>query len=416
MQKIFLKAVLVLSVCVVCASTLWAGEVDILVDKLVEKGILSPVEAQIILDETKQQVAKEISEGKSAALPKWVQNIKLKGDARLRYQFEKKHSTEARNRGRVRYRLGVESKLGKDLKVGAGLASGGDDPRSTNQTFGDTFSTKDIRLDLAYAEYTPWDNLAVVAGKFKRKPYLWQASDMIWDGDINPEGGSLAFNYPLSSLDADLFFNSGVWILDESSSDTSDPIVTYVQPGFTAKLTDNISLKSALAYYHFNSIKKAELDHSAGTNAIDSNGGLTFGYDSFNPNLELAFKDPFGGLVKYASLFGGYVHNLDSAANDDSGETDGWQAGVKFGDKKVKKPGQWQVKYQYTRLEKEAFPDAFPDSDRISGKTDVKGHEAIINYGLRKNVILGLDYYYSDRIKAAEDRQHIVQADVLFKF
>jgi len=37
----------------------WAGEIDILVDKLVEKGILSPNEAKIILAETKQEAVKE---------------------------------------------------------------------------------------------------------------------------------------------------------------------------------------------------------------------------------------------------------------------------------------------------------------------------------------------------------------------
>ena len=40
----------------------WASEMDILVNKLVEKNILTPTEAQIILDETKQEAAKEKAE------------------------------------------------------------------------------------------------------------------------------------------------------------------------------------------------------------------------------------------------------------------------------------------------------------------------------------------------------------------
>ena len=37
-------------------------------------------------------------------------------------------------------------------EVGLGMATGGDDPVSTNQTLGGGGSTKDVRLDLAYAD------------------------------------------------------------------------------------------------------------------------------------------------------------------------------------------------------------------------------------------------------------------------
>ena len=40
-----------------------------MVDKLVEKGYLSPVEAQIVRDETAQAVATEVAKGESYAVP-----------------------------------------------------------------------------------------------------------------------------------------------------------------------------------------------------------------------------------------------------------------------------------------------------------------------------------------------------------
>lgn len=132
---------------------LYAGEIDTLVDKLVEKEFLTPVEAQIILDETKQEVAKEVAEGKSYALPKWVQMMKLKGDLRLRYQWNKKKSSEERHRGRYRFRLGAETKVIDNVKVGFGLATGGTDPRSTNQTMGNTFETPDIVFANSYTYF-----------------------------------------------------------------------------------------------------------------------------------------------------------------------------------------------------------------------------------------------------------------------
>ena len=76
----------------------------------------------------------------------------------------------------------------ENLTVGFGLASGGDDPRSTNQTFTDSFSHKGIRIDLAFAEYRPAPWLALIGGKFKNP--LWIPSDWLWDSDIRPEGGA----------------------------------------------------------------------------------------------------------------------------------------------------------------------------------------------------------------------------------
>ena len=93
-----------------------------------------------------QEVAKS-----PAQVPQWVKNLKIKQDIRLRYQKEVRDSdVKHRHRARVRYRLAVISNPFEDIEVGLGLATGSSDPRSTNQTFQDTFSSKGINLDLAY--------------------------------------------------------------------------------------------------------------------------------------------------------------------------------------------------------------------------------------------------------------------------
>ncbi|MBD3263657.1 MAG: hypothetical protein GF375_00965, partial [Candidatus Omnitrophica bacterium] len=140
------------------SGTSFAGEIDILVQKLVEKGILTSGEAQQVLTETREEVRKEIVKGTYSSLPSWIQNMKLKGDLRLRYQWEDKTDSEDRHRGRYRFRLGLHTKVNDKLSVAAGLATGGSDARSTNQTMDTSFSTPDIRLDYAFAEWqaTPW--------------------------------------------------------------------------------------------------------------------------------------------------------------------------------------------------------------------------------------------------------------------
>lgn len=66
-------------------------------------------------------------------------------------------------------------------------------------------------------------------------------------------------------------------------------------------------------------------------------------------------------------------------------------------------------------LEKDAWIDIFPDSDAYSGHTDVKGHELAFTYGVGKNVTLGIDYYYMERIKGT-GRRHLLQVDWKLKF
>ncbi len=93
-----------------------------------------------------------------------MQNTKLKGDLRLRYQYKHEKATndyaKDTHLGRLRARLGLESKVNDKIIAGIGIATNsGGDPRSTNISFGDKnggFSSKmEVRLDYAYAKYMP---------------------------------------------------------------------------------------------------------------------------------------------------------------------------------------------------------------------------------------------------------------------
>ncbi len=81
-------------------------EVDALIEKLVEKNILTRQEAIELKGEIVADAKALREEGLKESLPKWVQDMKLKGDLRVRYQNERRDSTNSRNRGRIRMRLG----------------------------------------------------------------------------------------------------------------------------------------------------------------------------------------------------------------------------------------------------------------------------------------------------------------------
>jgi len=396
----------------------YAGEVDILLQKLVEKGVLTAGEAQEIKVETQEEVKKEIAQGKSASLPKWVQNTKLKGDFRLRYQDNHDKGAETdRDRARFRLRLGLESKVNEQLLVAFGIASGKTgDPRSTNQSFQDSFDKKPVIIDYAYATYTPFSWATLIGGKMKNP--CWEPGDLVWDTDITPEGGAVVLTTKFNDK-LDLFLTTGIFLIDETSSTGNDPLIGVIQPGFNYKVTDSIALKGAFSFYDSNNIKNNAIEYGGGTNTKKSGSSTLYAYEynAIFPAFEISVTEPLKGLnlgmfdVPYACVFGEYV--LNSLVEDNNS---GYMLGGKIGYQKIEGWGQWQLRYNFARLEKDAVPDFLPDSDRYGGKTNIRGHEIMFDFGLAKNTWLGLDIYRVQSLSDPRQPETLVQVDWNLKF
>lgn len=392
-----------------------------LIDIMQAKGTLTRAEADALrqaavqdaeqTEAIKKDVDKQIAESSKSSASDWTKNIKLKGDMRLRYQYQNGKGVgkpaDGRDRGRIRYRLGIIAKPEDKLEVGAGLASGGDDPRSTNQTFQDAFSTKGIQLDYAYVKYDVTDNFTGIAGKFGQKGSLWQATDLMWDGDINPEGfsGNFKFNNGFGKA----FLSGGIWVIDESGSAEDDPYLGYAQLGQSFE-SGNVFGTVSGAYFGFQEFT-APPCLGCGSNvtlAGGSVGNTDKDFTVLNFSGEIGVKDLFAKGIK-GSIFGDYVNNVDTSTSYDSG----FSVGGKLTN------GMWTLKYIYADLDANAVPDFLPDSDRYDGQTDMKGHELIAEYKIWKHTTLGLDYYHTkDKGQDSNNtsEQNILQADVVVKF
>lgn len=391
-----------------------AGEVDILVQKLVEKGILTQEEAQAVLAETKQEAAKQAeqarqaaAQAKPAALPEWIEKVKIKGDLRLREQYQKRDEGEDRWRTRIRARLGLEAAVNEKALIGIGLATGENDPRSSNLTLRDSFGADDIKLDFAYGQYKLTEWASFVGGKFKN-PIWTGRSDLIWDTDITPEGVAAQF-FDKPSEDWGWFVNAGYYVLDENGANGRDPFMWFVQPGFDLFFSDKANLRVAAAYYDTTHVEDSILDYSAETNT-GATTGLAYEYDSYGLTAQLNLLGvvpdiPLVRSIPYLTLFGEYIYNPDP---DDDNQA--WLVGLSFGEEKVKDLGQWAFTYNYRRLERDAVLDILPDSDFFEGETNAKGHEAIFAYGIGKNMFLSLDYYNNEEIDGSID-EDLLQFD-----
>jgi len=405
-----------------------AGELDILLDRLVEKNVIDPGEAQEIRIETQEETKKEISQQRHSTLPMWIQAMKLRGDVRLRYQFnDNRNKTYNQHRGRYRLRFFVDAKVNEKVYMGFGFASGSSaDPRSTNQTFTDNNGKKNLYIDYVFAEYNANDSLAFTAGRTKNP--LWMTHDMLWDTDVNMEGLSARLNHPLS-YNWQLFTNAGFIMLNESSSDPQDPYMLFAQPGLSWRDADGVyDFKVGAVVYAFRHVKhSAALAHRPSTaegyqqaNTLVS-GKYKYGYDVVTPEFEFNVNilDPitmpvlglFGYDVTYAGLFGSQVKALGHGKN-----SAGWLAGLKLGQRKVEDAGQWQVRWSLRRLEKDAWLDSYPDSDFYGGSVGVKGSEVLLTLGLMRDFALDLDYYQSAAIGGSLRSERLFQADINLKF
>ncbi|EFK10323.1 conserved hypothetical protein [delta proteobacterium NaphS2] len=427
-----LMAALLLSVNIVASH---AGEADVLINKLVEKGILTHKEAEMLLKdmqkegarqnitvkETAEKVAKETAEktvkaeSKTLAkVPKWVNRIHFKGDFRLRYQYqdiEKGDGTETnRNRGRYRWRFGAIADVTEDKKwqIGFGLCSGSGDPRSTNQTFGNSFETPDARIDYAYAQYRPWDFLKIIGGQMKNP--LWRPKDLVWDSDIRPQGGAIQFEYGINEMFT-VWATPALFVLDEYKAEEETATMFVIQPGVTIKPSSNMYVKLAGSYYYNNEIKGNYLEYSSHTNTRNANGDYIDNYSSFGFDGEFGMK--FSSYIQKLAIFGQYI-NSDADDKDQA-----YLIGFKVG-RDVKKFADWEFKANYRYLEKDAVLDILPDSDFYDGGTNAEGPELELKFGLAKHVWMALDYYYASKIDEnpgeGDEPQNLFQVDFNFKF
>jgi len=407
-----------------------ASEVDILVRKLVEKGILSKEEGEKILNETKQEaakekeqaiketkaaVAKDVSEGTLALLPEWVRKTKLYGDFRLRYNYIEADDQRSQSQGRYRVRLNLDIEIAKKVKFIFGLASGGNDPRSANQSFGGDWDKDQININYAYVNYSPFKWLNLEGGKMANPIYT--VSQLLWDEDINPEGVAAQIDYPINPC-LSLLLNTGAFVLQDNKNNTpTDPWMWVIQPGFSWKSEKGLQAKFAAGYTSFENFQNnPQQKYSSGTNSyytVDKVNYYKYKYNLATMTGEVGLKNPIPGFapIRYAGLFGEYTNNV-ATSNGKSG----YLTGLTFGDEKVVEKGQWFFRGDWRRLEKNAVPDILPDSDFYFGDTGVSGYVLQFRYGLWKNINLQTKYFRAEQISGPGKPENLIQTDLNFKF
>ncbi len=346
----------------------------------------------------------------------WTDTVTLKGDFRLRHERIEQEGKEDRDRQRIRARAGLEAKPSSDVTVGIRLSTSQDgDPVSSNQTLGDGFSRKDVYLDLGYLDWHPEavKGLSVIGGKMENPFAL--VGDLVWDGDLNPEG--LALKHKVAGDGLDLLLNAGAFSVEERSATTEDALLYGGQVGVKFK-SDAAHGIVAAGYYYYDNLKGFApvvdpLD-GFGNSIVETVDPVTEEVTAaaYATGFELVdlIAEVGADLGVPAAAYGNFVQNQD-ADEDDTG----FMVGLKLG--KTKEPGSVDFNYNYRELEANAVLGAFSDSDFIGGGTDGKGHKVSVGVQLTK-VLKGQLTWFMNEIGLDGDSKDYdrLQVDVAGKF
>ena len=335
----------------------------------------------------------------------WADRIQWSGDVRYRVEsIDDDAKAEDRNRNRIRARLNVAAKIADDVTAGVTLASGSEDPVSSNQSLGGGGTSKQLNLDKAWIDWNFAQDTHLVAGKTKNPFFAPGGNGLIWDGDYNPEGANISYdNGTVYAVAAYHFLNS-----DDGSSGTGDIEETFgLQAGFKGNMSDNVSFNVGGSYFYI-PVQGSQAIYDGKFFGNSSVGGLyEFDYEIFELFAEL--NTSLAGMP--ATLFADFVNNSD--ADEDTG----YALGFKLG--KAKNRGAWEVGYTYQDLEADAVFATFTDSDFGGGGTDVKGHKLSAALGISDNTSVSVTYFineYGDFTKAQEEDYNRLQLDLQTKF
>jgi hypothetical protein len=350
----------------------------------------------------------------------WATKIKARGDLRYRHESimsERVVSGNAedaadRHRHRIRARLGFDAKVTDNVKATVLLATGGDDPRSSNQTLGSSSSRKSIGVDMAYADWTFMNGGNLILGK-QPIPFWRPGQSMFFDGDYNPEGGAV-------KVDRGMWYASsyGWWLSEQYNADpqgeNSDANVFGLQVGAKFPLFGG---ETQVAAHYFDC--GACQDNSPIYNN-NANGNTTFRVGTGTTNflqydyeiLELAAQVGVTAFDMPLAFWANYAQNMASGVEYDTA----YGVGAVLG--KASNARTWEAGLFWQSIDKDALFGQFIDSDFGDGRTDSEGFVLKGGYAPVKNITMNATYFINTLNKdvGTELDYDRLQLDLNYKF
>ena len=316
---------------------------------------------------------------------KKADKLKLYGDVRFRTELDrdsKKKNGDMRadrDRFRFRFRFGFKYALNENVEFGGRIRSGNpDNAQSPHVTLGDEFNSKTLSIDKAYIKYT--NNGFYIWGG-KNSMNMWEPDEMLWDGDVNPEGIGLGNKFKLGD-NAKLQLNGGYFILKNNTITEGDVSkqtfgkhnnAAFAQAKFCTKIGDNkliIAPGMLQTYIH----------------------GMTWDYQIFSGFAQFKTKM---GLNLNIDFFKNLADLKDKVDPNYEDQTSGFAGTIGYSFSK-----KLSAKVSYAQIQKYAVIDMFAQDDwvrwgnaNMTRSSNFGGFGMAIKYKLAKNFNTQLKFW-----------------------
>ena len=295
-----------------------------------------------------------------ARLEDRVGNVKVTGDARLRYRDAEHAKSTVDARARLQFNAKVNDRTDAVVRVTSGSFELGDATNGGNAN---------ATIDRAYVNHKFGERVSVMAGRFNQVIGGGLAFDGTFDG--------AQLNVGNDKIMAQAAY--GYMVSGEFEGLTKEENVTNTYLSLTGKVG-----KHAMV------------------------GGF---YNRFNAD-ESDYKNVYGfnADANYKKVWVGGEWLRASGAD----KSQAWTAGVGYGNYDIKKAGTWDVKGQYFN-QKENAPIVDSTWNQKYG-ADSKGWLATVDYALQNNVGLSAYYGFDWKNQKGDDKADFYRADLNYKF
>lgn len=308
--------------------------------------------------------------------------LNVSGDLRLRYQGDySDDDARARKSGQVRGRLGATYSVNDRVTFAARLVTGdADDPNSTDVQMSNWDDDFQVSLDLAYAQIN-FGDLNVYGGKI---PQPFTRTDLVWDGDVNPQGLSGVYKHKLG--DGSALRASGLFFIVDEDAVGPDSTMSGGQVGYDTASLGDFKFDVSAAYYDYT------LGSVVGADAGDFRSNLRRADGSYLSDFNLGnliVGATWSGLGSHhpVRFVGDYVKNFGAETSEDTG----YGADLSIG--RVTQPHDWRVTYGYSVAETDAVLGAF-SHDNIGIGTNYELHALTLDYVPMPNTVLSAWWYH----------------------
>jgi len=294
-----------------------------------------------------------------ARLEDRVGNVKVTGDARLRYRDAEHANSKFDARARLQFNAKVNDRTDAVVRVASKNFELGDSRNGSNVG---------VSVDRAYVNHKFGERVSLKAGRFGQVAGGGLAFDGTFDG--------VQFNAGNDKVNAQVAY--GYAVSGAAEGYTKDQNVTNVLVNLNGKVGKHTMVGG---FYD-------RVNQDSGVKNI-------YGFNA-DANFDKVWV---GGEWLKAS-------NLD--------ESQAWTAGVGFGNYNIKKQGTWGVKGQYFNAKANA-PIVDTTWNHIY-TTDAKGWMATVDYALQNNVGLSAYYGFDWKDQNGNDKSDFYRADLNYKF